>query len=140
VVSGRRGLGLIDNRRRMRRAGAERTGASERVPVSVSATTTEGALSIVPVISTNVTRRRPATSSSIEASMSPPLSLPQSSLSRLSILFDLYPCSLRARRLAPCGVSPPGLLPARAPSVVSHHLRRLSPPLLASRAHSIGFR
>ena len=25
-------------------------------------------------------------------------------------------------------------------SVVSHHLRRLSPPLLASRAHSIGFR
>ena len=33
--------------------------------------------------------------------------------------------------------APLGLLPARAPSVVSHPLRRLSPPLLASRAHSI---
>ena len=30
-----------------------------------------------------------------------------------------------------------GLIPVRAPSDVSHHLRRLSPPLLASRAHSI---
>ena len=39
-VSGRRRLGLIDDWRRMTRAGAEPTGASERVPVSVSATTT----------------------------------------------------------------------------------------------------
>ena len=58
----------------------------------------------------------------------------------LSIFSSISTCTLRARRLAPCGVSPLGLLPARAPSVVSHHLRRLSPPLLASRAHSIGFR
>ena len=58
----------------------------------------------------------------------------------LSIFSSISICTLRARRLAPCGVSPPGLLPVRAPSVVSHHLRRLSPPLLASRAHSIGFR
>jgi hypothetical protein len=49
-----------------------------------------------------------------------------------SLLFSSFSiCTLRARRLAPCGVSPPGLLPVRDPSAVSHHLRRLSPPLLA---------
>ena len=77
------------------------------------------------------------TSSSVEASMSPSFSSP---ISPLYLFSSISICTLRARRLAPCGVSPPGLLPVRAPSVVSHHLRRLSPPLLASRAHSIGFR
>jgi hypothetical protein len=49
-----------------------------------------------------------------------------------SLLFSsISICTLRARRLAPCGVSPPGLPPVRDPSAVSHHLRRLSPPLLA---------
>jgi hypothetical protein len=59
--------------------------------------------------------------------------------------FSSVICTLRARRLAPCGVSPllvsfPIPFVLLRPSVVSHHLRRLSPPLLASRAHSIGFR
>ena len=73
--------------------------------------------------------------------MSPAFS-PQSPLWPLSIyiLFDLYLYSEGTQASTLCGVSPPGLLPVRAPSVVSHHLRRLSPPLLASRAHSIGFR
>ena len=88
-----------------------------------------GLLACVLIISTSVTRCRPASSSLVEqAPMLPSFSSPiplSLSFSSISI------CTLRARRLAPCGVSPPGLLPVRAPSVVSHHLRRLSPPLLA---------
>ena len=169
---------MIDDRRRMKRAGAVRTGARERVPISVSATTAGRALSLALVISANVTLHRPASSSSVIGSgrrlcyyrgtgsacaarlipasslrvrcgadrpraprarrLCLPLSLPQSP--SLHLFSSISSCTLRARRLAPCGVSPPGLLPVRAPSVVSHHLRRLSPPLLASRAHSIGFR
>jgi hypothetical protein len=81
--------------------------------------------------------------------MFPSFSPRHQSFLSIYILFDLYLSRLtacegtqaRAATRRPCGVSPPpGLLPARAPSVVSHHLRRLSPPLLASRAHSIGFR
>ncbi len=70
---------------------------TEWVPVSVSATTTGGALSLALVISTNVTRRQLATSSSVEASMSP-LSLPQSPhlMVMLDATVDLEPISSSA--------------------------------------------
>ena len=42
-------------------------------------------------------------------------------------LFDLYLYS-EGTQAIPCGVSPSGLLPVRAPSIVTHHLRRLAHP------------
>ena len=61
-----------DDRRRMTRAGVKLNGASETVPISVSATTAGRALSLALVISASVTLRRPASSSSVdEAPMSP---------------------------------------------------------------------
>ena len=145
--SGRRGLGLIDDRRRMKRAGVERTSASERVPVSVSATMVGNDYWEGPSRSRWSSRRarrgadRPRVPRSRRlCRMSPSFSPPILPLSFIYYLFDLYLFSEGTQPSTPCGVSPPGLLPARAPSVVSHHLRRLSPPLLASRAHSIGFR
>ena len=63
---------MIGDWRRTRRAGAELSGASETVPISVSATTAGGALSLALVILASVTLRRPASSSSVdEAPMSP---------------------------------------------------------------------
>jgi len=65
-----------DDRRRMTRAGVKLNGARERVPISVSATTAGRALSLASIISASVTRRRPASSSSVEAPMSPSSSPP----------------------------------------------------------------
>ena len=130
VLSGRLRQGLFDDWRRMKRARTELTGVGETVPTSAPSQAAGRALPPALVISASVTRRRPASSSSVKASAYAPLFLfPNPPLFLLFSSISI--CTLRARRLAPCGVSPPGLLPVRAPSVVSHHLRRLSPPLLA---------
>ena len=138
IDSGWRLGGLTYDRRRSKRAGVETIGARERVILLRHLVGCgKGSLARAG----HVPDERGAAPTCHELlgrgayvprflSPSPPLSYLFSSISS---------CTLRARRLAPCGVSPPGLLPARAPSDVSHHLRRLSPPLLASRAHSIGF-
>lgn len=136
-VSGRRWLGLTDDWRRMTRAGVELSSAREGILTASFSWLQHGPLSRAGLLD-----ERDAAPAGLELLGRAGVYVPRFLFPNppsLSILFDLYSYS-RARRLAPCGVSPPGLLPARAPSVVFHHLRRLSPPLLASRAHSIGFR
>ena len=78
------------------------------------------------------------TSTSVEADYVPRFLFPN--LPSLSILFDLYLYSEGTQASTLWRVS--SWSPSRSCSFrcVSHHLRRLSPPLLASRAHSIGFR
>jgi hypothetical protein len=87
---------MIYDWRRTRRAGVELNGASETVPISVSATTAGGALSLALVILASVTRRRPASSSSVEVPTSLPLSLPQSPHFMLDATVDLEPISSSA--------------------------------------------
>jgi hypothetical protein len=143
-----------DDRRRMTRAGAERIGARKRVPVSVSATTTgKGPLARVGHLGDSATRHRPASSSSIEAPMSP-LSLPQSPILCLTprSISSRFPLRRKsgAHRLEigpllliylfseGTYVSTYDVSPHYGPpSAISAHSR---PPLLASGAHSIGFR
>jgi hypothetical protein len=86
-VNGRRWLGLTDDWRRSLRAGVELSGVRERVPISAPSQAAGRALSLASVISASVTRRRPASRSSVEAPTSPSFS-PPIPLS-LSILFDL---------------------------------------------------
>ena len=68
---GSKGVDGVEHWRRSKRAGVELSGVRERVPISVSATTAGRALSLASVISASVTRRRPASSSSVEADYVP---------------------------------------------------------------------
>ncbi len=86
---------MIGDWRRTRRAGAELSGASETVPISVSATTAGGALSLALVILASVTRRRPASSSSVEVLTSPAFSPPIPHF-MLDATVDLEPISSSA--------------------------------------------
>ena len=86
---------MIGDWRRMKRAGADLNSVSETVPISVSATTAGGALSLALVFSVSVTRRRPASSSPVEAPMSPSFSS-QSPFFMLDATVDLEPISSSA--------------------------------------------
>jgi len=145
---------LADDWRRTRRVGVELNGASETVPISVSATTAGGALSLALVILASVTRRRPASSSSVEVPTSPAFSppippslclMPRSISSRFPLRrksgahrLEIGPLLLTYLFSEGTYVSIYDVSPLDgSPSAISIDSR---PPLLATGAHSIGFR